>query len=117
MDNLRHELDLLGFSIVPNFLNPEEIDGLLAALSAVEASDAVRKKAGVYAIRNLLEVVPAVNQLATSNKLKMLVQSALGMGAFPVKATLFDNRDRGSLTTPALPHHRTCGSASGGSAS
>jgi hypothetical protein len=25
--------------------------------------------------------------------------------------------DRGSLTTPALPHHRTCGSASGGSAS
>ena len=27
----------------------------------------------------------------------------------------FINRDRGSLAAPPFPHHRTCGSASGGS--
>jgi hypothetical protein len=68
MDDLRHNLDLLGFSIVPDLLNSDEIDGLLAALSAVEASDAVRKRGGFYAIRNLLQVVPAVARLAESDK-------------------------------------------------
>jgi ectoine hydroxylase-related dioxygenase (phytanoyl-CoA dioxygenase family) len=100
MDALRNNLDLLGFSIVPDLLNSDEIDSLFAALSAVEASDAVRKRGGVYAIRNLLEVVPAVARLATSDKLATLVRSALGKDAFPVRGTRFDKTPEANWLVP-----------------
>jgi ectoine hydroxylase-related dioxygenase (phytanoyl-CoA dioxygenase family) len=100
MDDLWHNLDVLGFSIVPDLLNSDEIDGLFAALSAVEASDAVRKRGGVYAIRNLLEVVPAVARLATSDKLASVVRSALGNDAFPVRGTLFDKTPDANWLVP-----------------
>src|ERR1700722_9431222 len=100
MGDLRHNLDHLGFSIVPDLLNSDEIDSLRAALSAVEASDAVRKRGGVYAIRNLLEVVPAVARLATSDKLASVVRSALGKDAFPVRGTLFDKTPNANWLVP-----------------
>jgi ectoine hydroxylase-related dioxygenase (phytanoyl-CoA dioxygenase family) len=100
MADLRHDLDLLGFSIVPDLLNSDEIDSLFAPLSAVETSDAVRKRGGVYAIRNLLEVVPAVARLATSDKLASLVRSALGEDAFPVRGTLFDKTREANWLVP-----------------
>jgi ectoine hydroxylase-related dioxygenase (phytanoyl-CoA dioxygenase family) len=100
MDDLRHNLDVLGFSMVPDLLDPDEIDSLIAALSAVDASDAVRKRGGVYAIRNLLAIVPAVARLATSDKLVSLVQSALGKDAFAVRGTLFDKTPDANWLVP-----------------
>jgi hypothetical protein len=100
MDDLLNNLDLLGFAIAPDFLNSEEIDSLISALAAVEASDAVRKREGVYAIRNLLEVVPAIARLANLDKLASLVRSALGKDAFPVRGTLFDKTPAANWLVP-----------------
>ena len=90
MSDLRQEVDVKGFSVLHDLLNSEEIEGLLAALSAVNDTDGVRRRGGVYAIRNLLDVVPAINSLALSPKITGLVHSVLGAGAFPVRGTLFD---------------------------
>jgi ectoine hydroxylase-related dioxygenase (phytanoyl-CoA dioxygenase family) len=84
------DLDLLGFSIVPDLLNSEEVSNLLAALSEIKSSASVHKRSSVYAVRNLLDAAPAVAALASSQKVMSLAQAALGPGAIPVRATLFD---------------------------
>ena len=90
MFDLQRDVELRGFAIVPGVLNSDEIDGLIADLGAAEEHDAVRKRQGVYAIRNLLTVVPAVARLAASDRMLSLVEEALGKKAFPVRGTLFD---------------------------
>jgi hypothetical protein len=84
----------------PDLLDSDEIDSLLAALSDVEENNGVRKRGGVYAIRNLFDVVPAVARLARSDKLTRLVQSALGKDAFPVRGTLFDKTPNANWLVP-----------------
>jgi len=100
MLDLQRDVESCGFSIVPDLLNAEEIDFLLAALASVENNGGVRKRGGVYAIRNLLDVVPAVAHLAESDKLTALVQSVLGKGAFPVRGMLFDKTPDANWLVP-----------------
>jgi hypothetical protein len=68
----------------------------------VEASDAVRKRGGVYAIRKLLEVVPAAARLARSDELTSLVRPTLGKDAFPVQGTLFDKTPDANWLVPGI---------------
>lgn len=64
---------------------------LLAALEAVEGSGPnVRRRGGVFAIRNLCEVVPSVRALADSPSVRALVEPALGPRCFVVRGLLFD---------------------------
>ncbi len=94
------DLDLLGFSVIPDLLNSEEVTELLAALSAIKAITGVRKKSTVYAIRNLLDATPAVAALASSEKVMSLAQAALGPNAAPVRATLFDKTPDANWLVP-----------------
>jgi ectoine hydroxylase-related dioxygenase (phytanoyl-CoA dioxygenase family) len=66
----------------------------------MEQNDGIRTRGGVYAIRNLLDVVPAVAELATSDKLIRLVQSALGSHVFPVRGILFDKTPDANWLVP-----------------
>jgi len=50
----------------------------------------VRRRESVYAIRNLLEVVPDVAALARSAEVRALVEAVLGPDAFAVRGILFD---------------------------
>ena len=83
-------LDEHGFALVPHVVLEAEVRRLLAALGEADHAGGVRRRESVYAIRNLLEVVPAVAELARSAEIRALVEPVLGPGAFAVRGILFD---------------------------
>ena len=76
-------LEDAGFDILPGVLSDSEASSLLARVSHTKVR---RTRAGA---RNVLSD-PAVSQIAGDPRLVRLASDALGMGAFPFKATLFD---------------------------
>ena len=88
-DQIR-EIDQYGFAVVPGVLDRDTVESLLAGLSQVERCSSASKQEHVYAIRNLLEVAPAIRELAGSKRLRCLVEPVLGVGAFPVQGIFFD---------------------------
>jgi ectoine hydroxylase-related dioxygenase (phytanoyl-CoA dioxygenase family) len=83
-------LDEHGFALVPYVVDADAVRALLAALDDADEAEGVRPRESVYAIRNLLEVVPAVAALAKSPEVRALVEPVLGPGAFAVRGILFD---------------------------
>jgi ectoine hydroxylase-related dioxygenase (phytanoyl-CoA dioxygenase family) len=83
-------LETDGFALVPGAVSPAVVHVLLAALDAPGGGEGVRRRENVYAIRNLLEAVPAVRELARSAEVRGLVEPVLGRGAFAVRGILFD---------------------------
>lgn len=79
MSSLQRE----GFEIIPTFVPARTILELVVSLSEVSAT---RSRAGM---RNALRV-PAVHSLAKDEKLITIASHALGDGAIPFRATLFD---------------------------
>jgi ectoine hydroxylase-related dioxygenase (phytanoyl-CoA dioxygenase family) len=72
-----------GYAIIPSILAPKEINGLLAEFSR---ADLPRSRAGV---RHAMKV-PAVAALSQNPRLLGTARDALGVDAFPFRATLFD---------------------------
>lgn len=84
------DLDERGFALVPRVVGADRVRALLGALDEAEHGEGVRRRESVYAIRNLLEAVPAVAELARSAEVRALVEPVLGPGAFAVRGILFD---------------------------
>jgi len=84
------DLDAHGFALIPDVVGEARVDALLVALAEAEDADGVRRRESVYAIRNLLEAVPAVAGLARAPEIRALVEPVLGPGAFGVRGILFD---------------------------
>lgn len=100
MNPWRADLDRNGFAIVPDLLEHSEVTALLEAIVAPDEQPGVRKRSTVYAIRNLLDMVPAVSALASGNKLMNFAGEVLGDAAKPVKATLFDKTPDANWLVP-----------------
>lgn len=83
-------LDAHGFALVPGVVGEDAVHALLAALGDADEAEGVRRRENVYAIRNLLEAVPAVAELARSPEVRTLVEPVLGPEAFAVRGILFD---------------------------
>jgi len=80
-----------GFAIVESVLDEDAVVRLANALQRVGESDALlRRQGAVFAVRNLLDLVPEITQLATSQAISQLVELALQGGSFPVRGILFD---------------------------
>ncbi|HEX8235517.1 MAG TPA: phytanoyl-CoA dioxygenase family protein [Abditibacteriaceae bacterium] len=82
-----------GFALVANAVDPVTVESLLGRIEAVSnvGGDAsVRQREGVYAIRNVLDVVPALRETVNAPLLRTLVESILGARCFPVRGILFD---------------------------
>lgn len=85
-----------GFFVAEGVLSASEVDALKVAMRRVEeesgseASAAVRKKRGVYAVRHLLALSEEIRALAVDSRVRQLVVPSLGEGAFAVRATFFD---------------------------
>jgi ectoine hydroxylase-related dioxygenase (phytanoyl-CoA dioxygenase family) len=79
-----------GFAIVPGVVGSAELDELLRAIGVANDDDAVRSRGGVYAIRNLLSLVPHVREWTASPACRSLVAPLLGPRAFAVRGILFD---------------------------
>ena len=89
-----------GFAVIPDVLSAAEIDLLSFRLEQADDKVATRRRGNVYAIRNLLDVVPDIRRLAASNKLKSLAESVLGAGVFAVRAMLFDKPPAANWKVP-----------------
>jgi ectoine hydroxylase-related dioxygenase (phytanoyl-CoA dioxygenase family) len=88
--HLPSRLERDGFAIVPGVTEPATVGRLIQALENVSDSGSVRRRESVYGIRNLLDIVPEVRELAASRSVRALVEPVLGPDAFPVRGILFD---------------------------
>lgn len=79
-----------GYFIQENVVSDREVEELLAAVAAIPNGEAVRRRRGVYGVRNLLEICPAVQELARWPKIRRWVTPVLGEQAFAVRAIFFD---------------------------
>lgn len=86
-----------GFAIVPECLDSTIVARLVhlteLARERNEAAESVANSSGVYALRNLVDVVPEVAELTLNSNVAELVEAVLGTGAFMVRSTLFDKTD------------------------
>ncbi len=89
-----------GIARVRRVLMPAEINALIRALNAAPLGDSVRQKNGTYAIRNLLEVVPEIAQLAGRPRIRQIVEAVLGSDAIPVRGILFDKTPGANWKVP-----------------
>jgi hypothetical protein len=87
---ISYSLDEDGFAIREGVLSNGVIAELLVALNQISASSSVRKRGGIFAIRNLLDECVDVRDLATSPTVQALVEPVLGPKFFPVRGILFD---------------------------
>ncbi len=88
-----------GFAVIPDLLDLDELESLALAIAQVGEESCGRNR-GVYAIRNLLQAVPSVANLATCPGILNLAQHLLGSVAAPVKATLFDKTPDANWLVP-----------------
>jgi hypothetical protein len=79
-----------GYFIQEGVLSTDEVEYLRTAISQIPDGDAVRRRRGVYGVRNLLEICPAVQKLAKLPHVRRFVSPILGDRAFAVRAILFD---------------------------
>lgn len=84
-------LDCKGFVVSPGVIGQDWIARLIAALDPARPADPVRERnRRVYAMRNLLTLVPTVRNLALSGPIRDLVEPILGAPARVVRGLLFD---------------------------
>jgi ectoine hydroxylase-related dioxygenase (phytanoyl-CoA dioxygenase family) len=99
-ERLHEALQADGYAIVRGALSGPDVDALVAELEAAAGGGAARRRGEVYAVRNLLEEVPAVARLASSTVLQSLAEASLGAEAVAVKGTLFDKRPEANWLVP-----------------
>ncbi len=93
IDSPRRSLEDQGYVLVPAVLEAPIRARLAEAVDAVDAvrhDPAVSRRGGVYAIRNLLSVVPEVGGLLRLPAVRSLVEAVLGPGAVAVRGIFFD---------------------------
>jgi hypothetical protein len=83
-------VDRHGFAVLRDVLHDDQVMKQLAILAQSSDSPGVSRRGQVYAIRHLLELVPAVRELADSLPVRRLVGPLLGPNAFPVQGIFFD---------------------------
>lgn len=89
-----------GFAILPGVFGQQEIEHVINAISNIAYESGVRSRGGVYAIRNLLQMSPVIRELASSAKVRSIVEGTLLNSAWPVRAILFDKTGGANWLVP-----------------
>jgi ectoine hydroxylase-related dioxygenase (phytanoyl-CoA dioxygenase family) len=97
---LQIALNVDGFAIIEGVLSRLAVAELIAGLDRLSEHKEVRRRGGVFAVRNLLDQVPEVRQLASSEIVRPLVQAVLGEDFFPVRGILFDKIPEANWKVP-----------------
>jgi hypothetical protein len=79
-----------GYFVSEPVLAHADVERLRRAIAELPARTEVRRRQGVYGVRNLLEICPAVRELARDKRIRNFVVPILGSGAFAVRAVFFD---------------------------
>ena len=67
-----------GYSISEGALTEGEVENLREAVAGIPNGEEVRRKRGVYGVRNLLEICPAVEELVRQANIRQFVTPVLG---------------------------------------
>jgi hypothetical protein len=87
---IKAEVDANGFAIREAILSSDEVAKLLLSLERIGQDGSVRKRGGIFAIRNLLDASSEIRNVAHSPAIRELVEPILGSEFFPVRGILFD---------------------------
>ena len=86
-----------GYALLEGVLTPEQVAVWIERTEKARAdstsSAAVSNSSGVYALRNLIDVIPEVKELLQCPALAAVVNAVLGPNAFLIRSTLFDKTD------------------------
>lgn len=94
-------LERAGFAIVADVIDSRIVSALIETIDAIPPHRLVLERGGsVYAMRNVLNLVPASRELAESEALTHLSQAILGPSAFVVRGLLFDKTPEANWGVP-----------------
>lgn len=80
-----------GFAVIPNVLNEATIEFLLGQLDQFKSALGVKQRGSrFFGIRNLLNAVPAIRQLADSLMVRSIIEPIIGTQAKVVRGIFFD---------------------------
>ena len=86
-----------GFAVLEKCLSAETVARFVdltgSAMESRDSESAVANSAGVYALRNLTDVVPETTELVRHPAVREIVETILGPNAFLIRSTLFDKTD------------------------
>ncbi len=88
--DVQGQVEKNGFAIVEGVLSNPTVDHLLTSLEQISDTGSVRKRGGMFAVRNLLDVSPEVRELANSQAVRAWVEPVLKERFFLVRGILFD---------------------------
>ena len=97
---VRGTLECDGFAIIPPLLPDAVLDELCRAIEHQSTLSAQASGRGVFAMRHLLERVPAVCEVAESRVLRDLMGVLLGPNARVVRGLLFDKTPQANWKVP-----------------
>jgi ectoine hydroxylase-related dioxygenase (phytanoyl-CoA dioxygenase family) len=97
---LRRKVEEEGFAICDGVLSEQAVGRLLAALERIGQAGSVRRRGGIFAVRNLLEASAEVRELADSLVVRELVEPILGPEFFPVRGIFFDKIPNANWKVP-----------------
>jgi ectoine hydroxylase-related dioxygenase (phytanoyl-CoA dioxygenase family) len=94
---LSSELSVNGYAMMLRCLSGPVVDELIEHTESVRqqtgAKEAVASSGGVYAIRNLVDLMPEISNVIRSPEISTVVSAVLGTEAFLIRSTLFDKTD------------------------
>ena len=94
-------LERAGFAIVTDVIDSRAVSELIEAIDSIPPQGLVLERGGtVYAMRNVLSLVPASRKLAESEAMTTLTRAVLGPGAFVVRGLLFDKTPEANWGVP-----------------
>jgi ectoine hydroxylase-related dioxygenase (phytanoyl-CoA dioxygenase family) len=101
LSELPGRLERAGFAIVPDVVDFRVVSELIEAIDAIPPQTPVLERGGnVYAMRNVLSLLPASRGLAGSDALTALTRAVLGPEAFVVRGLLFDKTAEANWGVP-----------------
>lgn len=91
MESYAAKLETYGFAILENVIDDAIISELSDSLGQISPGQAVSQRGEVaFGVRDLLNIAPAVRDLAHSSRIRNLVDSIAGKDAQVVRAIFFD---------------------------
>lgn len=89
-DQIGRKLEDDGFLVLEDVLSLNLVDDLCTELEHVSLGRNVLNRGGTYGIRNLLETVDGVAQLASMAQIKSIAETAIGAESFAIRGLFFD---------------------------
>jgi ectoine hydroxylase-related dioxygenase (phytanoyl-CoA dioxygenase family) len=94
-------LERQGFAILPGVLDKDALDVLRNALSqAPQDKLSLTQNGGVFAIRNLLNALPEILDLANNPSIRACVEPVLGPNARTIRGIFFDKTEQSNWKVP-----------------